>query len=94
MPPVNYRRVNPGGSDYTAMEWEVSPHGLFNILNYVHQNYHPPALYITENGAAYTDEISGDGRVHDESRVEYLHQHLMQAQRAVQAGIPLKGYFV
>ena len=93
VPPINYQRVSPEGL-YTEMDWEVSPQGLYDILKYVHDHYDVPALYITENGAAFKDEVSEDGRVHDESRVDYLQTHFAQAQRAVDDGIPLKGYFV
>jgi beta-glucosidase len=76
------------------MGWEVSPQGLYNILKYVHDNYHPPALYVTENGAAFADKVGEDGRVHDERRVAYLREHFRQAHRAMADGVPLKGYFV
>lgn len=93
VPPVNYRRVNPPG-EYTAMGWEVSPHGIYDILKYVHDNYPVRKLYITENGAAFPDEIGANRQIDDEARVRYLEQHLVQLHRAVQAGIPLCGYFV
>lgn len=93
VPPVNYQRISPAG-DYTEMDTEVSPKGLYDILKYVHDNYQPSALYITENGAPFIDELTPDGRVHDDQRVDYLQQHFEQAQRAIQDGIPLKGYFV
>jgi beta-glucosidase len=93
LPPVNYRRVSPPG-EYTAMEWEVYPPALYDILKYVHERYNPPALYITENGAACRDVVSPAGYVHDEQRVRYLREHLIQAQRALAEGIPLAGYFV
>jgi len=31
--------------------------------------------------------------VRDERRIRYLRTHLEQVQRAIQAGVPLKGYF-
>jgi beta-glucosidase len=75
------------------MGWEVSTHGLYDTLLDVHQRYRPPAIYITENGAAFADQVSADGRVHDERRVAYLRNHTEQAARAIVAGVPLKGYF-
>ncbi len=48
---------------------------------------------MTENGAAFKDVVSDDGRIHDERRVDYFRNHLAQAERAVGAGVPLKGYF-
>jgi beta-glucosidase len=93
VPPVNYQRVSPEG-DYTEMGWEVSPHGLYDILKFVHDHYDVPALYVTENGAAFQDEVSADNRIHDVRRVDYLERHFAQAHRAIADGIPLKGYFV
>lgn len=94
LPPVDLRRVSPQDSDYTEMGWEVSPAGLYDILAFVHDHYDAPALYVTENGAAFADRIDEDGCVHDAARVRYLEAHIAQAARAVRAGIPLKGYFV
>jgi len=92
VPPVNYRRVSPPG-EYTAMGWEVSPQGIYDILKYVHDHYRVPKLYITENGAAFPDEVGADGQIHDDARVRYLEQHFIQLTRALQDGIPLCGYF-
>lgn len=76
------------------MPWEIYPPAIYDILKYVHEGYRPPALYVTENGAAFHDVVSPDGRVHDERRVRYLRDHLAQVQRAVAEGLPVKGYFV
>jgi beta-glucosidase len=35
-----------------------------------------------------------DGRVNDPEREAYLHEHLLEAYRAVEDGVPLGGYFV
>ena len=52
-----------------------------------------PEIYITENGAAYDDPIDSAGRIADTRRINYLREHLRAAQRAIQSGVPLKGYF-
>ena len=49
------------GPEETEMGWEVYPEGLYDILTRVHRDYEFPALYVTENGAAYEDEITPDG---------------------------------
>ncbi len=82
------------GAEYTAMGWEVYPPGLYDVLRRVHADYAPRAIYITENGAAYDDVVSADGQVHDLRRVSYLRRHFAQAHRAIQDGVPLRGYFV
>jgi beta-glucosidase len=50
-------------------------------------------IYITENGASYYDVVSPDGKIHDESRINFLYQHLHTMLRAIKAGVPLRGYF-
>ncbi len=87
------RTVWPG-PEYTDMGWEVYPEGLFELLGRLHFNYRFPALYVTENGAAYPDRIGPDGQVDDPQRVAYLKAHLAAAAQAVTAGVPLRGYFV
>jgi beta-glucosidase len=76
------------------MGWGVCPEGLYDILGRLHFDYRFPALYVTENGAAYRDEVGPDGSVHDPNRVKYLKEHFKAAARAIAAGVPLRGYFV
>ncbi len=80
---------------YTAMDWAVYPQGLYDLLVRVPRDYPTGPLYITENGAAYPDQVSqnGEARVHDPDRTQYYAQHLQAAQRAIGAGVPLQGYF-
>ena len=78
----------------TEMGWEIYPQGLADTLLRVAHEYRFPALYITENGAAFADQLSPDGRVHDPARIDYLQSHFATAAAAVRMGVPLKGYFV
>lgn len=80
-------------AQYTEMDWEVYPDGLEEILRWVHTQAPRLGLYVTENGAAFHDEVR-DGRVVDSQRLEFLRQHFLVAHRAIEKGIPLKGYFV
>lgn len=77
----------------TGIGWEIYPRGLYEILTRVQNEYHPTAIMITENGASFADAISADGQVHDAERTAYLNLHLAEAARAIQAGVPLKGYY-
>jgi beta-glucosidase len=90
----NAPRTTFANPERTDMGWEVYPEGLYEILGRLHFDYRFPALYVTENGAAYPDEIDADGFVDDPLRIAYLRQHLKAAARAIAAGVPLKGYFV
>ncbi len=73
---------------------EIYPQGLYDTLMSIQSDYSPKAVYITENGAAFDDPAPADGRVHDESRVNFLRDHFSIAQKALQDGVPLKGFFV
>lgn len=51
-------------------------------------------IYITENGAACRDQLTHDKKIYDTDRILYLRNHFLHAQKAINEGIPLKGYFV
>jgi beta-glucosidase len=76
------------------MDWEIHPHGLTRVLADLNRSYAPPALVITENGAAFPDTPAADGRVDDGARRAYLEGHISAAGDAVAEGVPLRGYFV
>jgi len=84
----------PPDAEYTEMGWEVYPQGLHDLLVRLQTEYSPAKLYITENGASYSDGPGEDGRVRDERRLAYLRDHFTAAKRAMDDGVPLAGYFV
>jgi beta-glucosidase len=78
----------------TEMGWEIDPEGLYLFLTRVARDYPGVPLYVTENGAAFPDEKSDDGQVHDQARIDYLDAHFRAAHRAIEDGVDLRGYFV
>jgi beta-glucosidase len=82
------------GHERTEMGWEIDPTGLRDVLVRLATEYGSPILYVTENGAAFDDEVSADGAVHDARRTAYLDGHLRAARAAIQEGADLRGYFV
>jgi len=86
----------PRGLPVTDMGWEIQPDGLRRLLVRLHEEYTDAAgvsLYVTENGAAFADQVAADGAVHDPDRVEFVHAHLAAVAAAIQAGVPVRGYF-
>jgi beta-glucosidase len=81
--------------DLTDMGWPQTPEGIKNLLVRWHKEYGSalPDLYITENGAAFDEGISADGKCHDQRRVNYLQAHLAALADAIAEGAPLKGYY-
>lgn len=92
-PVVQAEPVNPEGNEYSQM-WEIYPEGFFDLLERVHKEYHPETIYITENGICVPDGVDFDNRVRDYRRIDYLQSHIAQVHRAIQAGVPVKGYMV
>jgi beta-glucosidase len=86
--------VEPVGSPRTAMDWEIYPDGLHEVLARLHGEYGVKALYVTENGAAFADIRSHDGQVRDPERTAYLEQYVRSVGRAIDDGVPVRGYFV
>jgi beta-glucosidase len=82
------------GVQFTEMDWEVYPDGLYTLLTRIQKDYDPPALYVTENGIACRDAPSADGQIQDDDRIAYLRDHFSAAHRAMQDGVKLAGYQV
>jgi beta-glucosidase len=78
----------------TDMGWEVHPQSLYKLLKRLERDYTGRLpLYITENGAAYPDQVTGDA-VHDPERVRYLQLHLEACHQFLAEGGNLQGYYV
>ncbi len=91
------RQYRPPEAQFTALDWEVYPQGLYRLLKRVHEEYFPGKMYITENGAAFKDVLEDSEAgpvVHDPERKNYIIQHLRAAHQAIEEGVPLAGYFV
>jgi beta-glucosidase len=81
------------GAERTEMGWEVYPRGLFDLLVRLRDEYDPPPILVTENGAAYPDERRGD-TVDDPARAAYVARHVDAIAKAIAHGVPVEGYFV
>lgn len=79
--------------EMTAMKWEVYPESMYHILKKFSGYENMPPLIITENGAAFPDEVRNN-RVDDPKRTKYLQDTIAQVWRAKQEGVKVNGYFV
>jgi beta-glucosidase len=84
----------PEPDELTDMGWEVYPDGLTEVLVRLNADYQPRSLVVTENGAAYADGPGPDGSVQDTGRCAYIKAHLRACLAAIDAGVPLDGYFL
>jgi beta-glucosidase len=70
------------------------PESLYWGTRLVKELYGIKAIYITENGAGYDDQPPVQGEVLDVHRRNYVRSCLKELHRAIQEGIPIKGYFL
>lgn len=98
--PLNTGVVRQPSGTYTETGWEVYPQGLTDTLTWFKQRYGDIPMYVTENGAAFFDppvaepDASGERRVRDPLRMDYLQKHLSAIHDAIQAGCDIRGYMV
>jgi beta-glucosidase len=80
------------GHPLNAMKWPLNPEVLHWGPIFLYERYKTPII-ITENGSSEDDWISLDGKVHDPGRIDYTHRYLLELHKAIEAGVPVKGYF-
>lgn len=72
-------------------DWAIDPVGLRIVLRRLNSRYGLPMM-ITENGLGEFDEVTEDGKVHDQYRIDYLRSHIEQCRLAINDGVDLIGY--
>ena len=83
------------GAPVTEMGWEIAPDAFRDVMIEAKKRYSGDLpMYILENGAAFRDHIDADGRIRDEQRISYLRDYLGAVLDAIEAGVPVRGYFV
>src|SRR5690606_37698690 len=67
--------------------------GLVEILTDLNETFiNFPPVYITENGAAFPDQVA-DGRICDTARIDYYQTHLLAVDECMRRGVDMRGYF-
>lgn len=80
------------GSPHLHNHWPFHPSALRWGPVFAYERYGLPVV-ITENGAATHDWKSGGGDIHDPQRIDFFAGYLSELRRAMQDGVPVKGYF-
>jgi beta-glucosidase len=96
--PLGFDQLTPeelaaAGHNLTAMGWPVSADAFRDLLTRLHEDYAPGAIYVTENGGAFDDQLAA-GAVRDPDRIAYLRGHIGAVRQAIDAGVPMRGYFL
>jgi beta-glucosidase len=85
--------AGPDGPPLTTMEWHVTPEVLYWGPKFLFERYKLP-IVVTENGMANCDWIHLDGKVHDPQRIDFLARYIREYKRAIDDGVPARGYFL
>ena len=72
---------------------KVTPQTLYWQIRLAHEVFGADSFYITENGAAFADEVTADGEVLDLERREFLRNYLIGLHRASEEGFDVRGFF-
>lgn len=75
----------------TEFNWEIDPVGFRATMRMIYSRYHLPIL-VTENGLGAYDQLTEDGKIHDEYRIDYLRKHIEQIALALDEGVEVMGY--
>lgn len=70
--------------------YQIDPKGLRILLNQLYDRYQLP-LFIVENGMGFKDTLENN-RVHDDYRINFFQQHLLQLNEAIKDGVEVLGY--
>lgn len=71
--------------------WTIDAKGLHWTLNEIYDRYRIP-LMVVENGLGAYDKKEDDGSIQDDYRIDYLRQHIIEMNEAVEDGVDLMGY--
>lgn len=70
--------------------WAIDPQGMAYTLINLYERYNLP-LMITENGLSHPEELE-NGTVEDDYRIDYIKEHLLAINEAINTGVEVIGY--
>ncbi len=76
----------------TLMDWEIYPPSIYEMISKFNAYPNIKKIIITENGAAFEDNVT-QGAIHDHERRLFLQAYLLQVHRAKMEGMEVSGYF-
>lgn len=84
------RILNPH-IEQSVWGWGTDPDGFRISFNDYWDRYQLP-IFVAENGLGALDEVTEDGKIHDEYRIAYLRAHVKAMREAVLDGVNVFGY--
>ncbi len=89
--PGFYEMCRNPNLDTTDWDWAIDPDAMEYMLRDLYRRYGKP-LMITENGLGAFDELTEDGKVHDDYRIDYLRNNIRGVSNAIDRGVEVIAY--
>ncbi|WHX46962.1 6-phospho-beta-glucosidase [Paenibacillus woosongensis] len=71
--------------------WTIDPKGFRITANQLYDRYQKP-LFVVENGLGAIDEVTPEGEILDDYRIDYLRRHIAEMNEAILDGVEIIGY--
>jgi len=71
--------------------WTIDPKGFRITANDLYDRYQKP-LFVVENGLGAVDELTDEGKINDDYRIDYLQKHINEMREAIKDGVEIIGY--
>lgn len=87
----------PGKQMNSSRGWEIYPQIMYDMANYLNDNYPDLTWLVAENGMGREDEgryRDDAGIIRDDYRIDFITQHLFHLLRAVKEGARCEGYML
>lgn len=78
-------------TEKTDWDWEIDPVAMRYSLRYLWNLYQLP-IVITEGGFSAHEDIGDDGKIHDDYRIEFLKENIINVGLAMQDGVKVFGF--
>ncbi len=79
--------------DITPWGRQIDPTGLRTTMNDLYNRYQKP-LFIVENGLGAYDQVTPEGQIEDDYRIDYTKKHIISMKEAMADGVECLGYLV
>jgi beta-glucosidase len=86
----------PWPADYprAGLPWlRLVPQAMYWTPRFTHEVFGVKTIYVTENGCGHREPATVTGELPDLHRCEFMRSYLRELHRALQDGVPVRGYF-
>ncbi|WP_424321284.1 glycoside hydrolase family 1 protein [Lacticaseibacillus chiayiensis] len=97
MPDIYFKEYQlPGRIENVDKGWEIYPKALYDIAISMRDRFGNIPWFVSENGMGVSNEerfLDDQGMVHDDYRINFMHDHLAELLKGIEAGSNCHGYF-